>query len=142
MTTSSNPLRFAILGTGGMGISHAREILSHPDATLTALCDTNAAALDRAATRLSLTKDNAPHRFTDLDTLLTQPDIDAIVIATPHTQHTDHIRQSLHAGKHVLCEKPMATTAADARAAIALAEQNHLTLAIAYQRHGEARYKK
>jgi len=142
MTSTQTPLRLAILGTGGMGISHAREILAHPDATLTALCDINDAALDRAATRLSLTAETGPQRFTDLDLLLEQPDIDAIVIATPHTQHPDHIRQSLQAGKHVLCEKPMATTAADARAAIALAEQNHLTLAIAYQRHGEARYKK
>jgi predicted dehydrogenase len=140
--TSSRPITFAILGTGGMGISHAREVLAHPDASLAALCDVNDAALDRAADRLSLPKQGGPQRFTSLDALLQQPDLDAIVIATPHTQHTEHIRTSLQAGKHVLCEKPMATTAADARAAIDLAQKNNLTLAIAYQRHGEARYRK
>ena len=137
-----SPINFAILGTGGMGISHARELLAHSDATVTALCDVNPEATDRAATRLGVQDNQAIQRFTDLDRMLAESNIDAVVIATPHTQHTEHIRKSLEAGKHVLCEKPMATTAADARAAIDLSEKKGVTLAIAYQRHGEARYRK
>jgi predicted dehydrogenase len=136
-------LRFGILGTGGMGISHAREILARPDATVAALCDTAEASLDRAVARLYGGRvEAAPARFTSLERMLGEADLDAVVIATPHTEHTAHIRQSLEAGKHVLCEKPMATTAADARAAIDLAERQRVTLAIAYQRHGETRYTK
>jgi predicted dehydrogenase len=142
--TQSAPLKFGILGTGGMGISHSREILARPDATVTALCDVNDAALDRATERLGLNAPGAaqPQRYTSLERMLGDGDVDAVVISTPHTQHTEHIRLSLEAGKHVLCEKPMATTAADARAAMQISEQKGVTLAIAYQRHGEARYRK
>jgi predicted dehydrogenase len=138
-------LRFGIVGTGGMGISHAREILLRPDATVAALCDVSDQALDRAVHRLygaTGATGSRPPCYTSLDQMLAEAELDAVVIATPHTQHTEHIRKSLEAGKHVLCEKPMATTAADARAAIELAERKGLTLAIAYQRHGQARYKK
>ncbi|HEV2121612.1 MAG TPA: Gfo/Idh/MocA family oxidoreductase [Chloroflexota bacterium] len=141
--TATQPLRFGILGTGGMGITHAREILAHPDATVTALCDSNEAAIDRAVGRLfEGSAGGSIDRYTSLDRMLAGADVDAVVVATPHTQHTEHIRKSLEAGKHVLCEKPMATIAADARATTHLAEQKGLTLAIAYQRHGEARYRK
>jgi predicted dehydrogenase len=138
-------LRFGVVGTGGMGMAHAREILARPDAGLTALCDVSEAALERAIGRLYGANAPAgwlPQRFTSLERMLGEASLDAVVIATPHTQHAQHIRASLEAGKHVLCEKPMATTAADARAAIDLAERKGLKLAIAYQRHGQARYKK
>jgi predicted dehydrogenase len=145
--TGGETLRFGILGTGGMGITHAREILAHPEATVVALCDASEAALEQAESRLygdrgSATTSVRPARFTSLEQMLGGANLDAVVVATPHTQHTEHIHHSLEAGKHVLCEKPMATTAADARAAIELAERRGRVLAIAYQRHGEARYKK
>jgi predicted dehydrogenase len=128
-----------------MGISHAREILQRSDATVAALCDASDEALDRALSRLYSPHTPAealPKRFTSLDRMLDGAGLDAVVISTPHTQHTEHIRRSLEAGKHVLCEKPMATTAADARAAIDVAKRRSLTLAIAYQRHGQALYRK
>ena len=142
---SGAPLRFGIAGAGGMGVSHAREILQRQDATVAALCDTSAAALDRAVGRLHGPAAGggagAPARFDSLEAMLGGADLDAVVVATPHTEHAAHIRLALEAGKHVLCEKPMATTAAAARAAIDLAAGRGLTLAIAYQRHGQARYK-
>ena len=144
-STSSKTLRFGILGTGGMGTSHAREILARPDATVVALCDASEEALARAVRRLhgaTVPHEAQPVQYTSLARMLDEADLDAVVIATPHTQHTEHIRACLEAGKHVLCEKPMATTAADARAAIDLAERRGLTLAVAYQRHGQALYKK
>jgi predicted dehydrogenase len=150
-------LRFGILGTGGMGVTHAREILLRPDATVAALCDSSEGALQRAVERLygpgsggdgppsgapSGGPGEGPRRFTDPARMLAEADLDAVVVATPHTRHTEHIRLALEAGKHVLTEKPMSTTAADARAAIDLARERGLTLAIAYQRHGQARYRK
>jgi predicted dehydrogenase len=148
-TSPTTPLRFGILGTGGMGVAHAREILLRSDATVAALCDTSEAALDRAVDRLygpagtgPAGTGGAPVRFTSLEEMLGQAGLDAVVVATPHTEHAGQIRLALEAGKHVLCEKPMATTAADARAAIDLAARRGLTLGIAYQRHGQARYKR
>jgi predicted dehydrogenase len=140
---TATPLRFGIVGTGGMGIAHAREILLRPDATVAALCDTSEAAQERAVARLIGTRAGTavPPCFTSLERMLGEVALDAVVIATPHTQHTEHIHAALSAGKHVLCEKPMATTAADARAAMALAERQRRVLAIAYQRHGQAQYR-
>jgi predicted dehydrogenase len=128
-----------------MGIAHAREILRRPDAAVAAVCDVNDAALDRAAAQLygaTAPPDGRARRFTSLERMLGECELDAVVIATPHTQHAAHVQACLEAGRHVLCEKPMATTAADARAALDLASRKGLTLAIAYQRHGQTRYKK
>jgi predicted dehydrogenase len=50
--TGGDVLRFGIVGTGGMGSSHARELLARTDATVAALCDTSDEALDRAIGRL------------------------------------------------------------------------------------------
>ena len=63
-------------------------------------------------------------------------------ITTPHTQHGAHVRACLEAGLHVLVEKPMTTTARDARELIALAEKTGKVLAIGYQRHGDGKFIK
>lgn len=134
-------LRFGIIGTGGMGGVHAREIHGRQDAVVAAICDVNEAALDRAAAGLG-PRAAEVQRFTDVDRMLSAADMDAVVIATPHTQHASHATAALDAGLHVLVEKPMATTAADARAIIAKAETVGKIVAIAYQRHGSATYKR
>ncbi len=134
-------LRFGIIGTGGMGGVHAREINGRQDARVAAICDVNEAALDRAAGWLGARAAEV-RRFTDIGRMLSEAELDAVVIATPHTQHTAHVTAALDAGLHVLVEKPMATTAADARAIIAKAEAAGKTVAIAYQRHGSGTYKR
>jgi predicted dehydrogenase len=68
--------------------------------------------------------------------MLIQAQLDAIVVVTPHTQYSAQIKRCLEAGLHVLCEKPLATTAADARTSAELARQHGRTLAVAYQRYG------
>jgi len=133
-------IRFGIIGTGGMGGVHGREIQARQDARVVAVCDVSEAALDRAAGWLGPRATEA-RRFTDIGRMLSEAELDAVVIATPHTQHTAHVTAALDAGLHVLVEKPMATTAADARTIIAKAEAAGKIVAIAYQRHGSATYK-
>ena len=60
--------------------------------------------------------------FTDLDDVLATPTIDAVVVATPPRTHHAIVRAALEAGKHVLVEKPLATTAAEARDLIEIAD--------------------
>ena len=139
---SGVPVRFGIIGTGGMGSSHAREIAARDDARVVAACDINDAAIDRFLERVPALKGSDVTRFTDVGTLASAGICDAVVIATPHTQHDQHIRICLDAGLHVLCEKPMATTAAGARASMEAAERNGKVLAIAYQRHGNPLYRR
>src|SRR5574337_70917 len=65
--------------------------------------------------------------YATLDDLLRAPDIDAVVIATPHPTHADLSIRCLEAGKHVLCEKPMATSFADALRIEKAAARSRLT---------------
>jgi 1,5-anhydro-D-fructose reductase (1,5-anhydro-D-mannitol-forming) len=69
-----------------------------------------------------------------LDTALADPSVDAVYVATPVFLHAPQTIQSLRAGKHVICEKPMAMNEAEARSMLQAAEQNQRKFAIAYYR--------
>ena len=70
--------------------------------------------------------------YTDLDTLLADPDLDAVLLASPDGLHAEQCIAAARAGKHVLCEKPMATTAADAERMTAACRNAGVKLGIAY----------
>jgi predicted dehydrogenase len=70
----------------------------------------------------------------DLDELLADDAIDAIVLATPHSQHTEQVIAAAKAGKHVFVEKPFALTKADAEAAIAAVDAAGVTIGLDYGR--------
>jgi predicted dehydrogenase len=69
-----------------------------------------------------------------LDELLADPAIDAIVLATPHSQHAEQVILAAAAGKHVFCEKPFALTKAEAQAAVEATQRAGVTLALDYNR--------
>jgi len=69
-----------------------------------------------------------PQHFGSLEQLCASPDIDCIYVATPNHLHRPHAIEALRNGKHVLCEKPLATTEADAREMFAVAEANKVIL--------------
>ena len=68
------------------------------------------------------------------DDLLSDPDIDAVVLATPHSMHADQIVAAAAVGKHVFCEKPFALTKADAARAVAAPREAGVTLGLGYNR--------
>lgn len=68
----------------------------------------------------------------ELGIVLRDPAIDAIVLATPHTQHAELIIAAANAGKHVFTEKPFTLDSASARAAVAACAKNNVTLAVGY----------
>ena len=68
------------------------------------------------------------------ETLLTDPGIDAVVLATPHSRHAPQTIAAAKAGKHVFCEKPFALTKADADAAVAATTKAGVTLGLGYNR--------
>lgn len=70
----------------------------------------------------------------DYAALLARPDVEGVVLATPHRQHAEQIRQALEAGKHVLVEKPMVMQAEQAAALLALAEARGLVLTVGFNR--------
>jgi predicted dehydrogenase len=68
------------------------------------------------------------------EALLSDPKIDAIVLATPHSQHTQQVIAAAKAGKHVFCEKPFALAKADAEAAVAATKKAGVALGLGYNR--------
>jgi predicted dehydrogenase len=133
-------VRFGILGTGGISHGHGRAILERADATLVAIADPSETAMDTFVSRVVPSALAPLGRYHDIGELIAHG-IDALVIATPHTQHAGQVATALSAGIHVLCEKPLATTAADARRSIDLAATHGRVLAIGYQRHGQAQFR-
>jgi UDP-N-acetylglucosamine 3-dehydrogenase len=97
-----------------MGASHARQMAALPDLYLGAACDVDAARAREAADAAG----PAARAYTDVAELLAQPDIPAVLVATPNFTHRDLVLQALAAGKDVFCEKPMALTVADCDAMI------------------------
>jgi len=99
---------FGIIGAGGWGELHARVYSTMPGADLIGVCDVCA---DRAAEIAS--RYGAPLACTDVRELLSEPRISAVSIVTPDFAHTEPALAAASAGKHMLVEKPLATTEED-----------------------------
>ena len=76
-----------------------------------------------------------PNWYGSWKDLLADSAIDAVYIATPHNQHADQAVAAAEAGKHVLCEKPMAVTGSDCRRMIDACRKSKVKLCVAYYRH-------
>ena len=105
----SEKIRWGIIGVGSRGGAHVRFIQEFPDFEITAICDLNEQTIQ---TTLETTA-NTPATYTEYQRLLENPDVDAVVIAVPNYFHKEMTIAALQAGKHVLCEKPMAITIPD-----------------------------
>jgi glucose-fructose oxidoreductase len=77
------------------------------------------------------------YSYTDFDRIAENPRIDVVYVVLPNFLHAEYTIRALKAGKHVLCEKPMATTVADAEAMVAAAKAANRKLMIAYRCHYE-----
>jgi len=70
----------------------------------------------------------------NFEALLADPKVDAVVLATPHSQHVQQVVAAAAAGKHVFCEKPFALSKSDAEAAVKATQKAHVTLGLGYNR--------
>jgi predicted dehydrogenase len=105
MTT---PVRWGILGTGTIAGVFAAAMPYADGGRVVAVGSRSADSAARFAQAHGI-----PDACSGYDALVGSPDVDAVYVATPHAQHADAVRGSLEAGKHVLCEKPMTTSAAE-----------------------------
>lgn len=119
-------IQFALVGCGRIGYRHAE--LIHKLGILTAVCDIDKAKASALAALYSV-----PFYTGISDMLQQEPAIDVVVICTPNGLHAEHSIVALQAGKHVLCEKPMAIKTADCKAMIAAAENNNRLLFVVKQ---------
>ena len=82
----------------------------------------------------AFTDEHGMELHTELEAALADPKVDAVVLATPHSLHTDQVVAAAEAGKHVFCEKPFALHKVDAERAVAATQKAGVTLGLDYNR--------
>jgi predicted dehydrogenase len=110
---------FGVISASGMAQSHMLAIRDNANAELRAVCDIDEKKAEDAAQRFNVDK-----IYKDYRDLLKQTDIDAVVIVTPDQLHSEMTVAALEAGKHVLCEKPMALTSAGCKTMVDTASRH------------------
>ena len=118
MRNTVKPIRTAIFGTGFMGRVHLEAVRRLESVEAVAIAGRNAEAAQRLGAGFSITI------TTDYREVLRDPAIDAVHICTPNAQHFPMAKDALQAGKQVLCEKPLATSAEEGQQLVALAARN------------------
>lgn len=108
---SDKPVNFAVLGYGHIGRRHASLVKQNPGAQLVAISDTDTTVKEEA-------EKSAPFYASLEEMLEAHPEIEVVNIATPNGLHPQHAIAALKKGKHVVIEKPMALTRADAEEVI------------------------
>jgi predicted dehydrogenase len=115
--------RWGILGTGNIASQFARGLAALDDAELSAVGSRTEESAQAFGERFGV-----PRRHASYAALASDPELDAIYVATPHPLHKDNTLLCLQAGKAVLCEKPFAINAGEAQSMIAAARQRGLFL--------------
>lgn len=103
-------VRLAIVGCGNISQLNVPGYLQHPRCEVVALCDTAPERAKRRAEEWGI----APRLYSDLAQVLEDATVDAVELLTPTWLHAEQIVAALEAGKHVSCQKPLATTVAEA----------------------------
>jgi len=105
----SKTYRVAAIGAGFASVSPLPTLRDYPGVELVAICTRNQASAEKACEQFG----GKP--YTDIHSMLANEEIDIVYVATPVVNHVDAVLAAINAGKHVLCEKPLALTAAEAK---------------------------
>jgi len=119
---SASLMRIGIIGAGIWGNNHALALTTHPRCTVAMICDRDEARARTTAERFGCAWTTSTEELAAA--------VDAVTIATPDHLHREPTVAMLRAGKHVMVEKPLATTVADARAMVDAAEEAGVHLMI------------
>lgn len=120
---TETPLRWGIMGTGGIAAAFAQDLKLTGSGVVTAVGSRKAESADAFGARLGI-----PARHSSYEALANDPDVDIVYVATPHPMHHGNARLALEAGKPVLVEKPFTMDAAEARDLVGLARDRGLFL--------------
>jgi predicted dehydrogenase len=135
--TLQKKIRCGVIGAGWWAtFAHVPALLSHPRAELVALQKRDSAEAVRVAKDFGV-----PHAFTSVEELIAVPGLEAVVVASSPNKHFDHAAAALQQGLHVLIEKPMTLTVAQANELVRLAEAADRQLIVScpwhYTQHGQ-----
>ncbi len=134
----SDKVRVGIIGTGGISGGHVRRMLANPNVEITGLCDIRPEALATTVERFPGVKD-VP-QYSDFKDLIAAGNVDGVVICTPHTTHFEQTMTCLDKGLHVLSEKPMVCTVADAYTVLKKIDESGKVFVLNYQRIYQSEY--
>ncbi|TXK84154.1 Gfo/Idh/MocA family protein [Paenibacillus sp. N3.4] len=118
---------FAIIGVGVIGSMHAKWLQEIERAKLIAVCDINPAKAKEIGERYGC------DYYSDLNDMLSRPDIDIVHVCTPSGMHSEHTIACARAGKHIISEKPIDTTVAKAEEMVAECRKAGVKLAVISQ---------
>jgi predicted dehydrogenase len=116
---------FGVIGTGVWGETHLMTYSSHPRAKLSCICDLDEELLAERAAQYG-----AESYTTDYRELLARDEVEAVSVVTPDFLHREIAMAAAEAGKHILLEKPMATTVEDCEAMIEAADEAGVKLMV------------
>ena len=125
--SGEHELRVGIVGLGYWGPNYARVLTENPSTRLVAACDVSGDAIGLVRSRYPSIRTGR-----DARAIFDADDVDAVIIATPTSTHYALTLAALEAGKHVLCEKPLATTTAECDDLIAAADRAGRTLFVGH----------
>lgn len=117
-------IKVGVVGTGFIGPAHIEALRRLPNVEVTALCEATAELAQQKAAQLGI------ERACTFDQLLAMPDITVVHICTPNFLHYPQSKAALLAGKHVVCEKPLAKDLKEAEELVELARQTGLVNAV------------
>lgn len=130
-----NPVRYAVVGLGHIAQAAVLPAFANAkNSRLTALVSGDPAKLSKVARKYGIENNFS---YEEYDDVVASGIIDAVYIALPNSLHFDYARRALERGVHVLCEKPLTTTARDAEELVRLSDENDLRLMTAYRLHFE-----
>ncbi len=121
------PLKAAIIGMGTWGQNLVRSVQGHEE-----FIRFVAGATRTPEKARDFAQQHGIPMAASYEAVLADPDIEAVVLATPHSLHTKQIIQAAQAGKHVFSEKPLGLTAEEARAAAQACQEHGVTLGVGY----------
>lgn len=134
----SDELRVALVGAGRAGLVHGRNFAAGvPGARLVAIADPDDVGREAAARELGVDR-----TYADPNEACAADEIDAVVIGAPTFTHADLAVAALDAGKHVLCEKPVAATLDEAQAMVDAAERADASFLMAFMRRFDAGFRR
>ncbi|MDX3659940.1 Gfo/Idh/MocA family oxidoreductase [Streptomyces sp. ID05-26A] len=120
--------RIGLLGAGAVGAHHVRAAAGADGYTIAAICDVRREAAEALAA-------SGVEVYDDHRTMITEANLDAVIITTPHALHAQQVVDAAEAGLHVLVEKPMATTVEDCSRMIEVCREAGVLLAVAHVIH-------
>jgi predicted dehydrogenase len=130
-SASTRQVGIGVIGCGGIARhAHLNNIQRNPRARLVAVCDID---LDRAKAAAAEFGDGNTVAYQDFHELVANPDVEMVNVTTWAAAHAEPVLAAAQAGKHILCEKPIATTLADADAMVEAARKAGVKLTMGYQ---------